>query len=75
MKSLFPQATLAPDLARILAAGAIMAAPVYYWRDSPIWLTVPAGGLIYAGALLALGAFRWSEIMAILGSLKPRGKK
>ena len=42
-------------LARALPAAAAMAAAVWPMRDEPLWLTVPAGALVYVAVLVLLG--------------------
>jgi O-antigen/teichoic acid export membrane protein len=42
-------------LLRALPAAALMAAAVWPLRDGPLWLSVPAGAVVYAGALAVLG--------------------
>ena len=42
-------------LARALPAAAAMAAVVWPLREEPLWLSVPAGAVVYVGALALLG--------------------
>jgi O-antigen/teichoic acid export membrane protein len=43
------------------SAGAAMAMGLVVWaiRSLPIWVTIPAGVVVYGGGLLAFGAVRW----------------
>ena len=43
-------------LVRALPAAALMAAAVWPLREQPLWLSVPAGAVVYLAALALLGA-------------------
>ncbi len=57
---------------KIVAASVIMGGVTWMVRGWPVWLSIPAGAATYAGATLALGAMRLSEIREILASMRGR---
>jgi hypothetical protein len=57
---------------KIALAGLVMGAVLYPLRSSSIFLSAPAGALVYAGALYALRAIEPEEWRLALGGLRRR---
>jgi O-antigen/teichoic acid export membrane protein len=49
------------DIARPALASLVMAVPLWFLRDQPLWATVPMGVAVYVGALFALQTFSLRE--------------
>jgi O-antigen/teichoic acid export membrane protein len=47
--------------ARALAAAVVMASVLRVLRGWPVWLTIPAGGLVWALTLFSTGGLRWRD--------------
>jgi O-antigen/teichoic acid export membrane protein len=46
---------------RAIAAAAVMASAIRVLRGSPVWLTIPVAGLVWALTLFSTGGLRWRE--------------
>jgi hypothetical protein len=51
--------------ARCLPAAAVMAGALWPLRDEGLWMTIPLGAVVYAGALWAFGGLRRSRLAAL----------
>jgi hypothetical protein len=51
--------------ARCVPAAAVMAGALWPLRDDGLWLTIPLGAVVYAGALWAFGGLRRSRLSAL----------
>ena len=47
--------------ARAIAATVVMVSVLRVLRGSPVWLTIPVGGLVWALALFSTGGLRWRD--------------
>jgi O-antigen/teichoic acid export membrane protein len=71
-RGILDRATYA-GVVKCMLAGVAMAAVLWAAHDLSIFVLVPLGGVVYAGAALALGVFSLDEIKKLAGHAMARG--
>jgi len=60
---------------KVLVAGAVATAGMWFVRDHSLLITIPLAGIVYAAAALALGILPVEEMRALLGRTRPGARR